>query len=324
MTVLTHLLRLVTILFFAAILGFGGGTAFARMPGPPPEIMDAIIIGDRAVNIAYHLRVLPKAMSVRKSIWPLADKLGTASRIIGCPNKIIVKNKEILPEMLKKSAIKWVIIEKSKPFCLYHPYHPVNPEQAVALIKNPDIKIDYVDFSAGIESAIISMGKLLNKPQQAEKLKLSYAGEMSRVKKILPQNALNKKVVIFNGVLQKATGKGFLCVEAPGYYSDKLFLEPLGLRNVGQFVVGERKVNKGHVTVRSLKSLITAQPDIIVTTGSALPFQRALVRDLKKYPELADVPAIRDQTIYSLPQNIGSDVIEYPNQLLLWTKTLLQ
>ena len=43
-----------------------------------PEKADVIIIGDRLVDIAYNLGVLPAAMSVRCSLWPLCDTLKNA------------------------------------------------------------------------------------------------------------------------------------------------------------------------------------------------------------------------------------------------------
>ncbi len=51
-----------------------------------PEKADVIIIGDRLVDIAYNLGVLPAAMSVRCSLWPLCDTLKNTTQVLGCPN----------------------------------------------------------------------------------------------------------------------------------------------------------------------------------------------------------------------------------------------
>ena len=69
---------------------------------PPPEKVEAIIIGDRVVDIAYNLDVLPVAMSVRGSLWPMADEIKTSSQILGCPMFTTVKKKQTIPKALKK------------------------------------------------------------------------------------------------------------------------------------------------------------------------------------------------------------------------------
>lgn len=294
--------------------------ATAGMRDKPPEIIDAIIVGDRAVDIAWHLGVLPKAMAVRGSSWSAAKELKMASQIIGCPNRITVKAKDALPAAIKEYGVTRVIIERSSSFCLYKPQ--VNLELAAGLVEGLGVKVEYVDFDDGIEAAILHLGKLLGKEEESFVLKEKYQQSLAKVEKKLPKADSDKKVVVFSGVMQQGTGKGFLRVEAPGFYSDRMFLERLKMKNVGAAVIGDKKIDKGHVTLRHLKSLLIAQPDVIVLTGDSLPFQQALATGLKKYPELAEVPAIRNREIYSLPQNIGSSVIDYPNHLLVWARTL--
>jgi len=302
------------------ILTFSSFEAIAGMRDKPPEIIDAIIVGDRAVDIAWHLGVLPEAMSIRGSSWPMAKTLKTASQIIGCPKRITVKAKETLPDAIREYGIHRVIIERSAPFSLYCPQ--IKPERAAELIGGLAIEVAYIDLTQGVENAIVQMGKLLGKEEQADELKAKYVEALAKAKRTLPVSALNKKAVVFNGVMQQETGKGFLRVEAPGFYSDRLFLERLGMRNVGALMIGDRKIDKGHLTLRQLHGLLDAQPDVIILTGDSLPFQLALAAGLEKYPALAEVPAVRNRAIYNLPQNIGSSVIDYPDHLLVWSRTL--
>ncbi len=95
--------------------------ALAGMKEPPPERIDVIIVGDRIVDIAYNLGVLPRAMSVRGSQWDMAKKLRISSQILGCPMYTTVKKKETIPNALQTFGIKRVIAEKNDSYCLYKP-----------------------------------------------------------------------------------------------------------------------------------------------------------------------------------------------------------
>ena len=67
---------------------------------------------------------------------------------------------------------------------------------------------------------------------------------------------------------------------------------------------------------------IKAKPDVIIMTGDAFAVQKVLSIQIKNYPDLAAVPAIRNQAIYSLPFYADSSVIEYPAILRQWTVAL--
>ena len=111
----------------------------------PPQKIPAIIVGDRVVDIAFNLGVMPAAMSVRGSLWPMAGKLKQISQILGCPRCVTVKDKKAVPRALDKMKLKRVIIEKSPQFCLYMP--KVKPENVVPLLEGREVTIEYVDFS---------------------------------------------------------------------------------------------------------------------------------------------------------------------------------
>jgi ABC-type Fe3+-hydroxamate transport system substrate-binding protein len=291
------------------------------MKAPPPERIKAIIIGDRVVDIAYNLGVLPEAMSVRGCLWPLAKQLKTASQILGCPKCIVDKNPTIVPDTAKKRGIKRIIIEKHPNFCIYKP--KVKPANVVPLLEGKGLTIEYVDFSQGIESAIRQTARLLNRESMAKPLIARYKKAMAKAKSILPKVRLGKQVLIINGTFQRSTGKSFLRIEATGGYSDQYLLKPLGCINVGDVLKPEdKKVNKGHFPIRKLDALAKAKPDVIVMTGNSFAVQKALSAAVKKNPALAQVPAIKDLAIYSLPFYADSSVIEYPAILRQWAAAL--
>ncbi len=287
---------LLTLLFF----GLCVQDARAGMRTPPPEKINAIIIGDRVVDIAYNLGVLPKAMSVRGAMWPMAKTLKTGSQILGCPNYTTVKKKETIPEALKKHGIKRVIAEKSASFCLYKPN--VAPANIAAILKDKgmDVTVEYVDFTNGLESAVRQTAKLVGREDRVDELLKQYNHKMTRAQKQLPKEPLGKKVIIFNGIYQKDTGKPTLRVEAPGLYSDRFFLEPMGCTNVGD----------------------AFKPADGVMTGNAYAVQKILADYLKTHPALATVPAIKNMAVYHLPIYVDSSLLEFPEILAQWAVAL--
>ena len=238
-------------LIFLTVFVMLGKTADARTrttKAAPPEIVDVIIIGDRVVNIAYNLDVLPVAMSVRGSIWPMSGEIKTASQILGCPNHVVSSNKKAIPNGLKKFNVKRVIVEKNDNFCIYKP--KVNPGKISSILEGLEVKIDYVDFLRGVESAIRQTAKLLDREEKADALIEEYNKNLAKAQKKLPKEILGKKVLILSGTYQNDTGKAMVRVEAPGGYSDNFFLKPMGCINVGDvFLPANGKADKGHYPV---------------------------------------------------------------------------
>ena len=291
-------------------------------PKIAPDKIRAIMVGDRLVDIAFNLGVLPEAMSVRCSIWPMCKKLLNTSQILGCPKCIVDRIPNIVPDTAKKRGIKRIIIEKHPNFCIYKP--KVKPANVVPLLEGKGLTIEYVDFSNGLESAIRQTANLLGCQSKGDALIKRYKKAMAKAKDALPKEKSGKKVVIISGTYQSATGKAFLRVEMPGGYSDRFLLDPIGCINVGDVLKSEtRKVDKGHFLIGKLGALAKAKPDIIVMTGNPFAVQKALAAAVKKNPALANVPAIKDLAIYSLPFYGDSSVIEYPAILRQWTDALL-
>jgi hypothetical protein len=308
------------------LLSFQPTTVKGGTKSPPPEKIKAIIIGDRVVDIAYNLGVMPAAMSVRGSLWPMAKKLGTVSEILGCPRCIVLK-KELVPRACTKYGVRRLIVEKSHPFCLYKP--EVKPENIVPLMTETDLIIQYVDFSNGLDQAVRQTAKLLDREFKAHATIETYKRELAAAEKRLPKQRSGKRVIIFKGVYQSATGKLMLSVEAPGAYADRFLLERLGCVNVGDcFETSSGGAQKGHYTVRKKKDgmaldpVIGANPDVIIMTGDAFAVQKAFSDYQGVNPAFARVKAIREMAVYTLPAYVDSSVLEYPSVLHMWTIAL--
>ena len=289
---------------------------------------DLLIIGDRLIDVAYHLGVIPAAMSARGGIWPLARDLGRrSSRLLGCPNCVVKRNPTAIPDAVRKLGIRRILFEKSPEFCLYRPH--ATPESVIrhlestGMLNGMGVTIDAVDFGKGIVSAIRQTGTLLDRPNAAEALIHRYEDRLTAVKASIPRNPVPASIAVFNGVYQHDTGKAFVRLEKPGGYSGRFLLAPLGLVDVGDRVVAEgTTADMGLVPLRRLDGLLRAAPDIIVVTGDPDAFQRLLARETKRRPALRDIPAVRNAAIYALPRYVDSGVIEYPDILRRWAAAL--
>ena len=90
-------------IFSLMILNFQVIDSQACKHETPPEKVEIFIIGDRVADIAHNLGVLSAAMSVRASMWPEAGQFKMVSHMLGCPNKVTVMNKEIIPKACVKN-----------------------------------------------------------------------------------------------------------------------------------------------------------------------------------------------------------------------------
>ncbi|BBO84078.1 hypothetical protein DSCO28_46440 [Desulfosarcina ovata subsp. sediminis] len=290
-------------------------------PATAPQKADVIMIGDRLVDVAHGLGVVPAAMSVRCSLWPLCTSLKSAVQVLGCPNCLTKKKAAPLLKFARQNGIKRVLIEKSDPFCTYVPN--LQLENMASFLGGQELEIAYVDFTRGLEPAVRQTAEILGLADKCDKVLTGYATEMEKTRKKMAEKQFVKKVVILRGTYQETTGKTFLLIESPGGYADRFLLKPMGIENVGGKVYTDgKKPSKGHVSVRKLDRLIAAAPDAIVMTGDSIAVQKALAEAIRKNPALGDVPAVKTHAVYSLPGYIDSSVIEYPLVLRRWADVL--
>ena len=310
------LLAFVSVFLFISPIRQAGAS-----PAPVPRQMNVIMIGDRLVDVSHSLGVVPAAMSVRCSIWPLCKPLQSAVQVLGCPNCLTKKKAAPLLKFAQKHKIKRVLIEKSDPFCIYVP--KLQLEKITSFLEGKGFEIAYVDFTQGLVAAARQAAALLGCTEKVDEVLADYAKEMDKTRKKMAGQQFARTVVILHGTYQAATGKTFLRVEAPGGYADQFLLKPMGVENAcGKLIPAGKKPSKGHVPVRKLDGLVAAAPEAIVMTGEAIAVQKVLAEAMRKNPALAEVPAIQAHAIYSLPGYIDSSVIEYPLILRHWADAL--
>ncbi len=172
------------------------------------------------------------------------------------------------------------------------------------------------------------MAKLIGREDKVDALLEKYNKALTKAQKQMPKE-LGKKVLILNGTYQKDTGKVSLRVEAPGLYSDRFFLTPMGCTNVGDaFRPADGKAIKGYYPVKKnkggmvLQPLLKANPDLLVITGNAFAVQKALADAIENNPDLANVPAVKNHALFHLPLYVDSSLLEFPHILLQWSVAL--
>lgn len=303
--------------FFITVFAF-----LVMIPGPADaktyekkECRNIVIIGDRVVDIAYNLGVVPTGMSARCSLWPLCSKINATSQPLGCPGCLSKGKRGKLASFIKSHRIKLAIVENSHPYCILAPH--ANPLDSVEFLKKHGVEVKIVDFGRGIVSAIAQTAEILDKQQSGKALTAKYIKAIKKFEKKNGGLKLGKRVVVLHGIYQAQTSKAFIQVEAPGGYTDRFILGPLGCKNVGKALVSPgKKPTKGRWTIRKLKGLAKAKPDIIVITGDSASVQKALAAAIANQPALCGIP------VYSLPLYIDSSVIERPLIVGKWAWAL--
>ncbi|SMC39154.1 substrate-binding protein [Desulfocicer vacuolatum DSM 3385] len=290
-------------------------------PSKVGEQIPVIMVGDRLVDAAHSLGVVPVAMVVRCSMWPMCDKLKSSVQVLGCPECLLKKKLDPLFKYGEKHGIKKVFIEKSMEFCAYK--KGLDLEKIGDLAKAGGYEVSYVDFTQGLDHAVQGTAELIGQKNKAVPAMGKYRQAMEKTLKFIKNKTFVKNVVIIRGTYQAASGKTFLRIESPNGYADKFMLDPLGINNVGQLAVPQGKTpSKGHIQVRKLTGLIAAAPDAIIMTGDAQAVQKAIYRAVKKNPALAGVPALKGHALFSLPGYVDASVMEYPGVLKQWADFL--
>ena len=294
---------LVSIPFFGAPPA--AGTELGLNPGC--DTVNAIFISDRITDVAYRLGAVPVAYCAR-CCWPMTQKeLSTVIRL-GCYRCATIDS---VIETADKHKVGLILIEDG--FVSIHKDWNWK-DKYLRHLKKRGYNVHVISFSKGAPQAILEIGKLLHREEKAGRLAAKYTRKHKQTTKAISASRANKKILILQGL-----GRRGVRVEAPGGYSDKFLLEPLGCVNVGDLARDQdTKADKGYFLLEDWQAVSNANPDIIVKYGNPCAVEKSLARALKKYPELAKVPAIRDHAIYTLPFYMDSSVTQYPKILKAW------
>lgn len=304
----------------AMLLVFSAIDVFAAPPRAVSKV-PMVMVGDRLVDAAFNLGVLPEGMVIRMSLWPMGGEMAHAAQVLGCPNAVMHKKPKALPTFLKERGITKVLVEKNAKPCLYV---DLTYDKIADIVKEvPGVSLEYIDFDQGEVPAIKELAAKLGLEEKGAAVIAAYEAREAKMKTALPAQGLGKRVVVLAGVYSEEVGTKFTRVEAPGGYTDAYILKPLGCVNAADAMIQDPKdIEKGHVMARDLSSLIKANPDVIAITGDAYAVQKTLSDNIKRHPELAKIPALQKGAVYSLPFYANNGVLEYPNILRQWADAL--
>ncbi len=280
------------------------------------ETINAAVVGDRVMNVAARLGYMPKVMSVRASQWPKAKEY--PAKLVGCPVKVTMKDKTILPAMIDKYSLDTVLVEKNDNFCVL--MKKADCMKIVPVIKDKNVKIETFDFSESPEEGIMAVAEYFGKEKEGKKLVKKYRRDLAAAEKKISSVNPGTNVVVLRGIEKADTGRIFISAESKGFYTDQYFLEPFGCSNISDKLnTNKNQIVKGYFPVLDLSVLKEANPDVIVLFGAREGLVKAIDKAVSKNPELGDIPAIKNNKIITdLPWFIGSDVFEYPEILTKW------
>ncbi len=283
---------------------------------------DTVFVGDKILDVANTLGVMPKFASARFGQWP--NSFSFETKKLGCPNRVTRKAKDVVPKLIDEQGVKRIVVEKPKKdkgqYCLL--VKKVDPMDIIEIVKGKDVEITVIDFSKNDRDGIIATAKYLGKEAEGKALADKYEKEMKAAKESMKSVPKGKNVVVLQGIFQKQKERLFMFAESKGFYTDMIFLEPFGANNVSDMLnVQNRDIMKGsfEVTVKDLKAMVKANPDIIIVYGNGQKqIKEALAKLAAEDPKFANIPAIKNNKIVSLPYYIGNDIEKGPAIINEW------
>jgi ABC-type Fe3+-hydroxamate transport system substrate-binding protein len=304
------------LLVWSALAFFAGPLLAAETKKHDPgwEVVNAIFISDKVTEVAYRLRVVPEAYCARCG-WSMVNKeLSTVPRL-GCYRCASVAS---VLETAEKHKVEVVLIESGQPSLYKKKWNWA--EKFGPPLRDKGYNVHLIDFSEGVPEAILEIGKLLQREEQAAELAAAYTQALQKTMRRIPASKANKKILVLRGV-----GKRGVQVEAPGGYTDRYLLEPLGCVNVGHLAKeDDTEVSKGHFMLEDWRAVARANPDIIVKLGSPYAIERGLAGAIKTHPELSEVPAVKSRAVYTLPAYYDGSATRYPQILRDWLDAVYQ
>ncbi len=280
---------------------------------------DTVFIGDRVLDVANMLRIMPKFASARFSQWDKSFCFKT--KRLGCPNKTTRIKKDIIPNLIDKKGVKKIVVEKTDNYCLL--MKQVNPMDIMDIIKNKDVNVTVIDFSKSEREGIIQTAKYLGKEKEGIKIANNYEKELKKAKESMKGIKKEKRVVVLKAFTDRKTKKFVLNGEAKGFYTDKFFLDAFGAKNVSDLMNKDnKKLFKGGFPIADLENLIEVNPDVIILLGNKIEkVKEKLLKLIAKNPKFTSIPAIKNNAIAdNLEYYMGNDIENGPKIILEWVK----
>ncbi len=313
----TMILVMIFALLFAGCSGNSNGAGGGKNV---VVLEDTVFIGDRILDIANTVGVMPKYAAARYSQWPKSKSFKTQK--LGCPNRVLRKQKQTIPNLIDNEGVKKIVIEDTGQYCLF--VKDISLSEIYEIVKGKDVEITVFDFKDGNKKGIIELSKYLGKEKEGIALADKYEKEMAEAEASMKTVKKGKKVVVFKCFLDKEDNL-IVLAESPDFYTDRIFLNDFGAVNVSlKLNTKNDDYSHGFFQVSDLTPLTKANPDIIILHGPDKGKKR-IKEEFKKLAksneEFAKIPAIKNKAIAdSLPLYIGNDVADGPRMIKRWVK----
>lgn len=276
-----------------------------------PEMMDSIFIGDKAVDVCGALGVYCKAMSTGQV--PMIEERYPFSNQMECTHCIATAKRKLLYYTAKKMNINHIVLEKSGG--------EFDPADMADELRELGYQIDVLDFTESVSVAVRKAGEIFDRQRIAEKVVEKYEREMEEVQAAMPVQ-LGKRVLVLMGLDNHHGPDTYLLAEQPGGDVDEHILKPSGCTSVGEYVAGDGSSGLGFTVLKNLDNLYEANPDVIALLCDSFVGQTALHKALAADPKLSELPAIKNQEVFSLPLCSPGVPLELPDAMRRWIKAL--
>ncbi len=280
-----------------------------------PQMINAVFVGDQLVDTASSLGIYSRAMST--SIIPMIETKYPCCALIECTRCVMTVKHKFFIKIVEKMAVERIVLEDNGNEAL-------NPASMAGDLRQKGFQVDVVDFSSGILNALAQAGRIFNREKEAQKVVLEYEKDMQAVQALMNRN-LGKRVLVLLGITNPHYKDGCLLVEDPDTDVDKKILSPLGCINVGNYCMKTSENCPQDTPIRlidSLEGIQEAAPDIIALTGDPSPAMLALNLFVNTSRDADNVPAIRSQAIFTLPNCNPGEPLSQPKIQKLWCDAL--
>ena len=164
-----------------------------------------------------------------------------------------------------------------------------------------------------VKKNVVMFSEITGQPDKGKKIVEEMDAKIKNIVEKIPQE--NKKVAILHGTAQG------LSVQLEGSIAGNV-VKILGLENVA----AKTTENNTDTAPYSLETLIEQNPEIIFVTtmGNLEEIKNSLEKDFSENPAWQTIPAIKNQKIYYLPQNLFllSPGINYPEAVEYMAKLI--
>ena len=232
-----------------------------------------------------------------------------------CTRCIMGDKRQVLYTAARRAEVEWIVMERDTPDV--EGFSGLNPSEMKEDLEAAGYRADVIDFSCGLEKAVMSAGDLFQREKEAARVMKRYHKEFDEAVQARPKD-LGLRVAVFLGITHPVTNEHFLVQSFEETMLGNQILTPMGCTDVTPPMDEET----GPTVLQNLSCLKEIEPDVIVFSGNAHVGLRMLHQDLAQDESMRKIPAVRDHAIFGLPHISGGEPLDLPASIVQWSDTL--